>query len=85
MVAAVTGKQIEVFEILMTADAACLMTVKSGTDVIAKFNMAANSSVVLQANNYDFPLFATTEAEALNITVGSGVSNAQAYIQYIAR
>ena len=80
LVAAVTGKRIWVYVMILNGSAADKYTINSGANPLGIYDMAAADSFPVFGSK-DSPIFVTNAGENLNVVVtGAGTSNV--YIRY---
>ena len=82
IVAASSGKQIQVLAIVVSSDTATTVTLKSGSNVILPLVMGASGGLFEQSSNMELPLIATDGTGSLNVTLSSAPTTAGIYVIY---
>ena len=82
LVAAQTGKQIQVVALTLASSKASKFLLQSANDTIAQISFAGAETLVFSGAHYDSIIYATSKAEALNITCTDSPTAAGVYVQY---
>jgi len=84
-ITAVTAKQIQIMQIVLSVDTTGIYQLRTGTDVITSFILAANSCASLIAGDAERPLFCGNVGKNININTTANPTNAGCYIVWRER
>jgi hypothetical protein len=85
LVALVASQQIQLLKLSVGVDAAMLLQLKSGTDVITTWNLTANGVVNEHSDNPERPIYCSNVGGNLSLDCGAAPTTTVAYIQYRMR